>query len=187
MSLLPAAGAAAGAAAVGAAAVGAAAAGAGIAASAITETTRLAATDGFRPGKALRNGAFVNDVVKWGPFTQEQLQDIRKARAHNSPEPPSGVQIENARSSPSSPYIPPHQTTLKRTGTGSVFHRPPGHPGHPVSRRILPSTGPPIRSPVLHHHRRLHKIPQRNRQSQNPQRNQRRPGHYRASHRRRFD
>ena len=108
MSLLPAAGAAAGtAAAVGAAAVGAAAAGAGIAASVITETTRLAATDGFRLGKALRNGAFVDDVVKWGPFTQEQLQDIRKARAHSSPEPPPGVQIENARSSPSSPYIPP--------------------------------------------------------------------------------
>lgn len=112
MSLLPAAGAAAGAAAgtaaaVGAAAVGAAAAGAGIAASAITKTTRLAATDGFRLGKALRNGAFVDDVVKWGPFTWEQLQDIRDARAHSSPEPPPGVQIENARSSPSSPYIPP--------------------------------------------------------------------------------
>ena len=112
MSLLPAAGAAAGAAAgtaaaVGAAAVGAAAAGAGIAASVITKTTGLAATDGFRLGKALRNGAFVDDVVKWGPFTQEQLQDIRKARAHSSPEPPPGVQIENARSSPSSPYIPP--------------------------------------------------------------------------------
>lgn len=107
MSLLPAAGAAAGAAAVGAAAVGAAAAGAGIAASAITETTGLAATDGFRPGKALRNGAFVDDVVKWGPFTWEQLQDIRDARAHSSPEPPPGIQIENARSSPSSPYIPP--------------------------------------------------------------------------------
>ena len=97
MSLLPAAGAAAGtAAAVGAAAVGAAAAGAGIAASVITKTTGLAATDGFRLGKALRNGAFVEDVVKWGPFTQEQLQDIRKARAHSSPEPPPGVQIENA-------------------------------------------------------------------------------------------
>ena len=48
MSLLPAAGAAAGAAAGTAAAVGAAAAGAGIAASAITKTTGLAATDGFR-------------------------------------------------------------------------------------------------------------------------------------------
>ena len=107
MSLLPVAGAAVGAAAVGAAAVGAAAAGAGIAASAITKTTELAATDGFRLGKALRNGAFVDDVVKWGPFTWEQLQDIRDARAHNSPEPPPGVQIENARSSPSSPYIPP--------------------------------------------------------------------------------
>lgn len=103
MSLLPAVGAAA----VGAAAVGAAAAGVGIAASAITKTTRLAATDGFRLGKALRNGAFVDDVVKWGPFTWEQLQDIRDARAHNSPEPPPGVQIENARSTPSSPYIPP--------------------------------------------------------------------------------
>ena len=103
MSLLPAAGAAAGAAAgtaaaVGAAAVGAAAAGAGIAASAITETTELAATDGFRLGKALRNGAFVDDVVKWGPFTQEELQTIRDARAHSSPEPPPGVQIENAPS-----------------------------------------------------------------------------------------
>ena len=103
MSLLPVAGAAAGT----AAAVGAAAAGAGIAASAITKTTELAATDGFRLGKALRNGAFVDDVVKWGPFTQEQLQDIRDARAHNSPEPPPGIQIENARSTPSSPYIPP--------------------------------------------------------------------------------
>ena len=68
MSLLPAAGAAAGtAAAVGAAGVGAVAAGAGVAASAITKTTGLAATDGFRLGKALRNGAFVEDVVKWGP------------------------------------------------------------------------------------------------------------------------
>lgn len=103
MSLLPAAGAAAGT----AAAVGAAAAGAWVAASAITKTTELAATDGFRLGKALQNGAFVDDVVKWGPFTQEQLQDIRDARAHSSPEPLPGVQIENARSSSSSPYIPP--------------------------------------------------------------------------------
>ena len=103
MSLLPAAGAAAGT----AAAVGAAAAGAWVAASVITETTGLAATDGFRLGKALQNGAFVDDVVKWGPFTQEQLQDIRDARAHSSPEPLPGVQIENARSSSSSPYIPP--------------------------------------------------------------------------------
>ena len=103
MSLLPAAGAAAGT----AAAVGAAAAGAWVAASAITKTTELAATDGFRLGKVLQNGAFVDDVVKWGPFTQEQLQDIRDARAHSSPEPLPGVQIENARSSSSSPYIPP--------------------------------------------------------------------------------
>ena len=77
MSLLPAAGAAAGAAAVGAAAVGAAAvgaaaAGAWVAASVITETTGLAATNGFRLGKALQNGAFVDDVVKWGPFTREE-------------------------------------------------------------------------------------------------------------------
>ena len=84
MSLLPAAGTAAavgaaavgaaavGAAAAGAAAVGAAAAGAGIAASVITETTGLAATNGFRLGKALQNGAFVDDVVKWGPFTREE-------------------------------------------------------------------------------------------------------------------
>ena len=131
MSLLPAAGAAAGAAAgtaaaVGAAAVGAAAAGAGVAASVITETTGLAATDGFRLGKALRNGAFVEDVVKWGPFTWEQLQDIRKARAHSSPEPPPGVQIENARSSPSSPYIPPTKPHSNEPVRVVYFT---GHPG----------------------------------------------------------
>ena len=92
MSLLPAAGTAAavgaaavgaaavGAAAAGAAAAGAAAAGAGIAASVITETTGLAATNGFRLGKALQNGAFVDDVVKWGPFTREEhVVDLIKA------------------------------------------------------------------------------------------------------------
>ena len=106
--------------------MGAAAAGAGIAASAITKTTRLAATDGFRLGKALRNGAFVGDVVKWGPFTQEQLQDIRKARAHSSPEPPPGVQIENARSSPSSSYIPPTKPHSNEPVRVVYFT---GHPG----------------------------------------------------------
>ena len=87
-----------------AAAVGA---GAWVAASVVTETSGLAVTDGFRPGTALRNGAVVDVVVMWGPFTWEQLQTIRDARAHSSPEPPPGIQIENARSSPASPYIPP--------------------------------------------------------------------------------
>ena len=101
MSLPPAA------AAGGAAAGTAAAGGAGIAASAVTETSGLAVTDGFRPGTALRNGVFVDVVVMWGPFTREQLQTIRNARTHSSPEPPPGIQIENPRSSPASPYIPP--------------------------------------------------------------------------------
>ena len=112
MSLPPAAEAAAGAAAgtaaaVEAAAVGAAAAGAGVAASVVTETSGLVVTDGFRPGTALQNGAVVDVVVTWGPFTREQLQTIRDTRTHSSPEPPPGIQIENPRSSPASPYIPP--------------------------------------------------------------------------------
>ena len=87
MSLLPVAGAAAGT----AAAVGAAAAGAWVAASVITETTGLAATDGFRLGKALQNGAFVDDVVKWGPFTREEhVVDLIKA------EPLVGQRAETA-------------------------------------------------------------------------------------------
>ena len=95
MSLPPAAGAAAG------------GAGSGVAASVVTETSGLAVTDGFRLGTALRNGAVVDVVVMWGPFTREQLQTIRDTRTHSSPEPPPGIQIENARSSPASPYIPP--------------------------------------------------------------------------------
>lgn len=78
MSLLPAAGAAAG-----AAAVGAAAAGAGIAASVITETTGLAATNGFRLGKALQNGAFVDDVVKWGPSPGRSTSSISSRQSRS--------------------------------------------------------------------------------------------------------
>ena len=81
--------------------------GAGVAASVVTETSGLVVTDGFRPGTALQNGAVVDVVVTWGPFTREQLQTIRDTRTHSSPEPPPGIQIENPRSSPASPYIPP--------------------------------------------------------------------------------
>ena len=65
-------------------------------------------------------------MVKWGPFTQEQLQDIRKARVHSSPEPPPGIQIENARSSPSSPYIPPTKPHSNEPVRVAYFT---GHPG----------------------------------------------------------